>query len=123
MVLLSAAGRWGNGGEYSGMAADTDGAFHPFWADSRTGTFQAWTARVRVQTGTGPTTQGAATAQTTIGPVAEITSSLELVTDPSRYDPATKEIELRIRLKNTSDRTFDGPLTLTIRKFGSGMGD
>ena len=28
---------------------DATGAFHPFWADSRTGTFQIYTAVVKVE--------------------------------------------------------------------------
>ncbi len=49
MSLLSAGSRWGNGGDYMGLAAGADGAFFPFWADSRTGTFQMYTARVTVE--------------------------------------------------------------------------
>ncbi|MEP7348099.1 MAG: hypothetical protein ABI877_22710, partial [Gemmatimonadaceae bacterium] len=48
MSLLTAAGRWGSGGDYMGLTAAADGGFHAFWADSRTGTFQAWTTRIRV---------------------------------------------------------------------------
>ena len=125
MGFLSAAGRWGNGGDYTGLAADADGVFHPFWADSRTGTFQAMTARVTVSE---PKT---ATAQAVAAPAAgaaareraDVTSRIEFVADPSRYDAEKKELELRIRLKNVSDRPIYGPITLTIRKFGSGMGD
>jgi hypothetical protein len=127
MTFLSAAGRWGNGGDYTGMAADADGVFHPTWADSRTGTFQVMTARVRVerqapvQTSTKP--DGPATAQAPPRERSDVTSRIEFVSDPSRYDRASKELELRIRLKNTSDRPLHGPLTLTIKKFGSGMGE
>src|SRR6266852_5346689 len=39
-----------NGGDYMGLIADADGIFHPFWADSRSGTFQVWTSRIRVIT-------------------------------------------------------------------------
>src|SRR5262249_19190409 len=48
MALISSASRWSNGGDYLGLTADSTGVFHPFWADARTGTFQLWTARVRV---------------------------------------------------------------------------
>lgn len=124
LLLLSAAGRWGNGGDYGGMAADGDGAFHPFWADSRTGTYQAWSARVRVsEAGAKGSQDGAARMEASSGDPVDITSDIEFVADPSRYDPATKELALRIRLRNKSVRPLYGPMTLTIRKFGSGMGD
>ena len=32
----------------AGLAADADGAFHPFWIDDRTGILQVWTAAVTV---------------------------------------------------------------------------
>ena len=40
--------RWGQGGDYTGLAADRGGAFHAFWPDSRSGTFQVMTARITV---------------------------------------------------------------------------
>jgi hypothetical protein len=46
---LSTEDRFGNGGDYMGLTADTTGAFHPFWADSRSGIFQIYTAVVRVE--------------------------------------------------------------------------
>lgn len=119
MSFLSAASRWGNGGDYTGMAAAADGVFHPFWADSRTGTFQAMTARVHVDAKglDTPTPPSAARRK------ADITSRIEFISDPSRYDDATRELELRIRLKNVSNGPIHGPVTVTIRKFGSGPGD
>jgi hypothetical protein len=42
------AKRWAAGGDYSGLAASPDGAFHVLWADSRNGIYQLWTARVDV---------------------------------------------------------------------------
>ncbi len=42
------AKRWPAGGDYSGLAASIDGAFHVLWSDSRAGVYQNWTANVRV---------------------------------------------------------------------------
>jgi hypothetical protein len=42
------AGRWW-GGDYIGAAWDSQGGLHPIWVDSRTGTYQLWTARVEVE--------------------------------------------------------------------------
>lgn len=38
------AERWKFGGDYSGLAAGADGRFHLFWADSRRGVYQIWSA-------------------------------------------------------------------------------
>jgi hypothetical protein len=40
--------RWPAGGDYSGLAASIDGAFHVLWSDSRAGVYQNWTANVSV---------------------------------------------------------------------------
>lgn len=118
LVFLSAAGRWGNGGDYGGMTASADEAFHPFWADARTGTFQAWSARVRVEEG-----PAAVVASKPSGPAVDVTSAIEFVPDPSRLDEQTGEMEIRLRLRNTGVRTIAGPITITVHKFGSGMGN
>jgi hypothetical protein len=122
MTLLSAAGRWGNGGEYSGLAVDADGVFHPFWPDSRPGTFQAMSARVRVDESPVPATQTVTGIESTKNR-ADVTTRIAFVNDPSRYDGAAKEMELRIRLKNVSEHPIYGPITVTIKKFGSGLGE
>lgn len=41
--------RWRDGGDYHGFAALPNGGFQALWADSRTGVFQPWTARIDVQ--------------------------------------------------------------------------
>jgi len=47
----NAAQRWPAGGDYSGLTATSDGFFHVFWSDSRTGIYQLWTARAKVDAG------------------------------------------------------------------------
>ena len=42
------ARRWQFGGDYSGPTAGADGAFHIFWADSRTGLYQIWHRAIEV---------------------------------------------------------------------------
>ena len=126
LTFLSAVGRWINGGDYTGLTADPEGLFHPFWADSRTGTFQAMTARIRVE-GAPPTPvigrpmPPYAIARPAALVEEDVTELLEIVPDPSRYDPASRELELRLRFKNTSQRTVFAPVTVTIRRYGSGM--
>jgi hypothetical protein len=41
--------RFGDGGDYHGLVALPDGSFQALWADSRTGVYQLWTARVTVK--------------------------------------------------------------------------
>ncbi|MBC8089540.1 MAG: exo-alpha-sialidase [Phycisphaerae bacterium] len=41
--------RYGDGGDYHGLVALPDGSFQALWADSRTGSYQLWTAHVRVE--------------------------------------------------------------------------
>jgi len=43
------ADRWLQGGDYAGLVADARGEFHAFWPDSRSGTFQVYTARIAVR--------------------------------------------------------------------------
>lgn len=45
---FDAAERWPQGGDYFGLAALPDDAFHVLWADNRTGVLQLWTDRVGV---------------------------------------------------------------------------
>jgi len=128
--LLNAAGRWGNGGDYMGLTADAAGVFHPFWADSRSGTFQIWTSRVEVSQP--PVAPGTASSPSSVAPAApaqpdRLTTSLgtrvELVYDPTRYETATKTAQLPIRIRNVSDRPIFGPITIEVLKFGSGLTD
>jgi hypothetical protein len=119
LSFLSAASRWGNGGDYTGLASDRDGVFHPLWADSRSGTFQAWTARVRVERPKAADSTSAARATSAATAPVDVTSRIEIVADPSKYNASTHELELSMRLKNVSDRPIRGPVTVTIERFGS----
>ena len=115
--LLSAASRWLNGGDYMGLATTTDGHFHPVWADSRSGTYQVYTAQVRIEHGDTPAPAVQA------GEPIDVTGRVELVNDPGRYDAETGVLDLWIRLKNVSATPIAGPIEVEIRKFGSGMDD
>ena len=126
LSFLSAASRWGDGGDYMGLAADKDGDFHPFWADARTGTFQIYSTDVKVEVppkkdetkGTSP----ASTPPKTSDPASRIESSLvgkvEFVFDPTRYDPDKKEVEVPVRLKNVSAAPIYPPIRVEVLGFG-----
>jgi hypothetical protein len=53
----------------------------------------------------------------------DITNKIEFVFDPSKYDGATQEVEIPIRLKNISDGPIFGPIVATVSSFGSGEGE
>ena len=131
LTFLSAASRWPMGGDYIGLGVDADGNFHPFWPDNRTGTSLIETATVRVQGA--PKNRSVDTDESEETPPAppskphlaqtDVTSRLELVFDPANFDPASGELELRIRLKNVSNQIVYAPIVATVQSFGSGMGE
>ncbi len=117
IAFLSPAARWGDGGDYMGLVADTRGVFHPFWADSRTGTFQIMTASVSVET-----SPAAAMPDVARRAPATITGAIDVIFNATRYNGDAKVASLPVRLRNTSDRVLYGPIQLVIRGFGSGQG-
>jgi hypothetical protein len=131
--LISGGSRWGNGGDYLGLAVDSSEVFHPFWADARTGTYQLWTARVRVERPPLPRRPSPLDAflppepsppvlVRPSGPAVDVSRKIELVFDPTSYDPASAELTLRVRLKNVSRDSLFAPLVVELKDFGSGMG-
>ena len=111
--FLNALNRYPQGGDYVGLAADAEGAFHPLWPDSRTGTFQAWTTRVKVGTALAPLSPP--------GPPVALNESVELTFDLAAWDGETRELRLPIRIRNLSDKAIRGPLQVKVKEFGSGM--
>ncbi|MDE2805024.1 MAG: sialidase family protein [Gemmatimonadota bacterium] len=120
VALLSAASRWVSGGDYMGLTASVDGHFHPVWADARSGTYQVYTAEVRIEEGA---SAASAVAEPAVGEPVDVTGRIELVNDPGAYDAETGVLDLWIRLKNVSAAPIAGPIEVEIRKFGSGMDD
>jgi hypothetical protein len=115
--FLTALSRFAQGGDYAGLAADAEGHFHPLWPDSRTGTFQAWTARVKLERG--PASPVLAVAGTPM----DLKDHVEVMLDMATYDGETRELLLPIRIQNRSDKTIRGPLQVRVKTFGSRMGD
>ncbi len=108
IYTLSGLSRWPDGGDYIGFTADGDGAFHPFWADARSGTYQLYSAAIRVET------QPAKAAP----PLekAVLSDRVTLVFDPVRYDAQTREIVLPVRLKNDSKEALYPPFTVEVKE-------
>jgi hypothetical protein len=112
--------------DYMGLTADANGIFHPLWADSRTGTFQIQTARVEVKKPADEKQSAEKTAPAAAEPAkvqTDVTGKIEFVFDPGRYNGATHEVEIAIRVKNISDVTISGPIVATVTSFGSGEGE
>jgi hypothetical protein len=125
LTLISAVSRWPSGGDYLGLTADRDGVFHPFWADARTGTFQAYTASVTVElpppdevAGAGPAAATATSPTPTQRTRLSLSGRAELLFDPTRYDGSTREAEIPVRLRNTSTEPIYPPITLEVLGFG-----
>ena len=116
VALISAASRWVNGGDYMGLTTSADGHFHPVWADARSGTYQAYTATVRI-------VDEPPAPPPALGEPVDVTERIELVNDPGSYDAESGVAELWIRLRNVSATPLAGPIEVEIRRFGSGMGD
>lgn len=108
----SGVSRWPDGGDYIGLTADADGIFHPFWSDARSGTYQLYSAAIRVPTGETAKASPAAAERTP----ASITDRVTLVFDPIRYDAQSREVLAPIRLKNTSKETLYPPFRVEVKE-------
>jgi len=128
LSVISAASRWGSGGDYMGLAADKDGAFHPFWADARSGTFQIYTAKVAVEVPpkedpskkSGATAPAAAAKPASPPPLVEtsLVDKVEFVFDPTSWDPQSKQLEIPVRLKNVSTQPIYAPIRVEVVGYG-----
>jgi len=109
MFVSIVGNRWPQGGDYIGLAA-SGGAFHPFWPDGRSGTFQIRSARVEVATTPDPLAAPPADLAE-----ARLEGKVEIVFEPGSYDPATHLATLPVRLRNVSDAPVWGPARLTVK--------
>jgi hypothetical protein len=121
IFFVSVAARWSIGGDYLGLTADSEGVFHPLWADSRTGTFQVYSGRVRVED-LQPEQAAAGELQASSHAPQDrqeisLTDMIEFVADPATYDAKTGEMLMPIRLKNISGRTIYKPITIRVKGF------
>jgi hypothetical protein len=108
--FVSGMSRWPAGGDYIGLTAGRDGVFHPFWTDGRSGTYQLYTAPIRVLSGGEP----AAPAPEKVA--ASLSDKVTLVFDPIQYDRDTREVLLAVRLKNVSKQALYPPFSVEIKE-------
>lgn len=104
-----------SGGDYIGLASAVDGVFHPFWPDSRSGTFHVWTARVEVTR-----ESVVARAPSAADSIVSLKTKTALIVDPGWFDAFTAEMVLPVRIKNTSTDTLTGPIRVTVAKAWQG---
>lgn len=98
------------GGDYSTMAVDSVGRFHPLWTDGRTGTWQLYTATVRV---IAEQTMQQLAADSTRRCVID-SKQVQLVFGESEWNATTHEMRLPVRLVNTSAATIGEPLSVRV---------
>jgi hypothetical protein len=103
-------------GDYTGMTAGADGAFHAFWIDNRTGVGELYTASVTVQ-GAVERPGGKELAS-----LENITSALEIQYTSSVWNPRTKTVSLEYQFLNTSHDTIAGPLKVRVVQLESDLG-
>ncbi len=114
-TITLAQHEWIAGGHTAGLAADAAGRFHPLWVDNRTGTHQVWTAVVTVD-------GRASNPDTALAGLAEVTGRVAYDLSNARFDMATHEASVDIRLRDTSAAPIAGPLRLHLRLLGSERG-
>jgi hypothetical protein len=101
--FISAYSRWAAGGDYVGLASGPDGIFHLYWPDSRGAEYEIYSARIHAS--------GASEAPVTAA-AHDVTKDVMLDFDPLSIDTARGEIDLPIRLRNVSERTLYGPISV-----------
>jgi hypothetical protein len=105
-VAVSLTGFHFNGGHTAGMAASSDGVFHPFWIDNRTGVAQVWTARVTVEG------QGILNGSPALAAMRDVSGRVKLHMSDVEIDDGREIVSFRAHLENTSDDVILGPVTV-----------
>jgi hypothetical protein len=104
------------GGDYSGMAADAAGVFHPFWVDDRTGIQQLWTARVAVQA------KAVKNGSEAFASMQDVSNGVWLEYSHREYDSRSQVITASIDIFNASKKSIKGPLLLRMLSLDSNFG-
>lgn len=105
------------GGHTAGLAADSEGRFHPVWVDNRTGVSQMWTAAVTVDG------EAVRHGDRRLSRLRDVTSRTALEVKHTDYGGAPGVVTIEARLRNTSEDTIRGPLHLRVLDLWSELGD
>ncbi len=104
------------GGDTTGLAADSTGAFHVAWADNRTGILQLWTSSVTVN----------GSAQRNGDPVLasykDVTSTVNMEMSEMAFDRAAGVLTAKARLRNTGAQEVSGSVKIRVVQLGSDLG-
>jgi hypothetical protein len=87
-----------------GLTADANGVFHPVWTSNPTGVNQVYTATMTVEGS--PVKFG----NTSLASSNDLTSQVKIEVVGSFYDPVTRRVTVRTRLRNDGKDTITGPV-------------
>jgi hypothetical protein len=107
---------WEDSGDTAGLTADSDGVFHAFWVDNRTGFKQLWTAMITVPDE--PLRNG----DQRLAGLDDLTSKVKISITHAKLDRSSKTLSVTLLLKNSSDTAISGPLKLRILDLTSELG-
>lgn len=104
------------GGDTGGHAADAKGTFHPLWVSNATGIAQLWTAPVRVE--------GAAVehGDSTLSRLTDVSRAIQLEFTNRMYDVQKRLVEVDVALRNLSQDTVTGPISVRLLDVRSELG-
>jgi hypothetical protein len=108
---------WIAGGHTAGLAADSNGVFHPFWVDNRTGISQIWTSSVTVR---GTAMRNGSIELAKLQDVSRATS-LQLTN--CAHESAGNIVSCSARLKNISKVALEGPRKVRVIALKSELGE
>jgi hypothetical protein len=99
------------------FATSSDGRFHAFWVDSRTGVSQIWTAPIEVE---GKAFPGGSEEDARL---EDVSHWVKFEVTNTNFVPRDRVIELDVQLRNISeDKTLVGPLKVRLLGTNSGYG-
>jgi hypothetical protein len=96
------------GGHTAGLAAGSDGKFHPYWVDNRTGVSQIWTTAVTVNA------KALVNGSGELSTLQDLSDSILLELQNPRFDIASGRLLVDATIKNVSTNTIKSPLKLHV---------
>ena len=103
------------GGDYSSMAVDAAGRFHPLWADARSGAWQIYTATIRVLS------DETLTALLNRSTCPVDSSNTQLLFDEPVWDSTGNDLTVPVRILNTSANPIVNAISVRLTPAVSGQ--